>query len=271
MDKIDPSSPSQAQPSRSSKGTFYYLQVVVAAAFILATLFTAWMPASLLPESLATKLAQAFSPANKQATSFPNYPTSTPRPRLHIGIVAGHWGNDSGAVCPDGIKEADINLDVATRVKESLVGEGYDVDLLKEFDPRLSDYQAMLLVSIHADSCEYINPQATGFKVSAAMSTVYPEKAARLTACLRTRYAADTGLPFHPGSVTPDMTSYHAFDEISSDTTAAIIETGFLNLDHQVLTQHPDMVARGITDGILCYARNEDISTQPTTTATVTP
>lgn len=270
MDKADPSSPSQ--PTRQpSKGTFYYLQVVVAVAFILATLFTAWMPASLLPESLSAKLSQAFSAASTQATTLPSYPTSTPRPRPHIGIVSGHWGNDSGAVCPDETKEADVNLDVATRVKESLVGEGYDVDLLKEFDPRLSEYEAMVLVSIHADSCEYINPQATGFKVSAAMSTVYPEKAARLTACLRTRYATDTGLPFHPGSVTPDMSSYHAFDEINSDTTAAIIETGFLNLDHQILTQHPDVVARGITDGILCFVRNEDVSSQPTNTVTTTP
>jgi N-acetylmuramoyl-L-alanine amidase len=155
---------------------------------------------------------------------------------------------------------------VATRVKESLVGQGYDVDLLKEFDPRLTEYKAMVLVSIHADSCEYINDQATGFKVAAAMSTVYPEKAVRLTTCLRTRYAAATGLPFHPGSVTSDMTSYHAFSEINSDTTAAIIETGFLNLDHEILTKHPELLASGITQGILCFVRNEDIGPQITTT-----
>lgn len=263
LSNIQTKQPADRHPS---KGIFYYVQVIIAVAFILATLFTAWTPVSLFPDNLLQNFTQAFAPQAPGLTATPVWPTATPRPRSHIGIVSGHWGNDSGAVCPDGTKEADVNLEVATRVRESLIGQGYEVDLLKEFDPRLTEYSAMLLVSIHADSCEFINNQATGFKVSAAMSTMYPEKAARLTACLRTRYAADTGLPFHPGSVTADMTSYHAFDEINSETTAAIIETGFLNLDHQILTQHPDIVAKGITDGILCYVRNEDVSPQITAT-----
>jgi N-acetylmuramoyl-L-alanine amidase len=58
------------------------------------------------------------------------------------------------------------------------------------------------------------------------------------------------------------MTSYHAFDEINADTTAVIIEVGFLNLDRQILTQHQDLVAKGISDGILCYVRNEDVPQQ---------
>jgi N-acetylmuramoyl-L-alanine amidase len=250
----------------SDKGIFYYLQVVIIVAFILATLFTAWTPVNLLPESLLANISRTFSRQLPDTTQAAVWPTITPRPRPRIGIVSGHWGNDSGAVCPDGTTEANVNQEVATRVRESLVGQGYDVDLLKEFDSRLTDYRAMVLVSIHADSCEYINDQATGFKVAAAMSTIYPEKAARLTTCLRTRYAAATGLPFHPGSVTSDMTSYHAFTEINSDTTAAIIETGFLNLDHEILTKHPDLIAQGITQGILCFVRNEDIGPQITTT-----
>jgi N-acetylmuramoyl-L-alanine amidase len=59
------------------------------------------------------------------------------------------------------------------------------------------------------------------------------------------------------------MTFYHAFDEISPNTTAAIIETGFLNLDYEILTQQPDLVATGIVNGILCYINNESIN--PTT------
>ena len=65
---------------------------------------------------------------------------------------------------------------------------------------------------------------------------------------------------FHAGSVTEDMRSYHAFDEVHNQTTAAIIEVGFMNLDRQLLTQNPDLVAEGITQGILCYIRNEDAS-----------
>lgn len=245
----------------TARGTFYHLQVVASVAFVVATLFTAWTPAGLLPGNLTEKLTQALAP--QPATSAADFPTPTPRPHPRIGIVAGHWGNDPGAVCQDGLTEVEVNLNIATKVKESLAALEYDVDVLKEFDPQLSGYQALALVSIHADSCDYINDLATGFKVSAALSSPHPEKAARLTACIRDRYERATGLRFHGTSVTPDMTSYHAFDEIHNETTAAIIEVGFLNLDRQKLTEQPELVAEGITNGILCYIRNEDIS-QPT-------
>jgi N-acetylmuramoyl-L-alanine amidase len=250
---------------RKKMGAFQQIQIVIGVAFLLATLFTAWGPSGILPDSLAETLTGAIIPSDQNAQDLALTPTA--RPNLRIGIVAGHWGSDPydpGAVCSDGLKEVDINLDVATRVRESLISHGFDVDLLKEFDPRLDGYRGLLLVSIHADSCEYVNDEATGFKVAAAMSTVYPEKAARLTACLRSRYSSATGLTYHPGSVTVDMTSYHGFDEIHEDTTAAIVETGFMNLDRQILTESPGKVAEGITQGILCYVNNEDISTPPT-------
>jgi N-acetylmuramoyl-L-alanine amidase len=176
-----------------------------------------------------------------------------------IGIVAGHSGNDSGAVCDDGLTEAQVNMDLATRAQRFLIEQGLDVDLLQEFDSRLSNYQATALVSIHADSCDYINDQATGFKVASALANPRPERAARLTACLRSRYAQATGLTLH-NSITIDMTSYHAFDEINPETTASIIEVGFLNLDRRILTEQADQVARGIADGILCYINNEDVN-----------
>jgi N-acetylmuramoyl-L-alanine amidase len=162
-------------------------------------------------------------------------------------------------------------------VRDQLIAKGIDVELLREFDSKLRGYKSSALVSIHADSCDYINDEATGFKVAAAMSNPRPQLSARLTACLRQRYAQDTGLKLH-NSMTNDMTSYHAFDEIDPDTTAAIIEVGFLNLDRELLTQHPDRAAQGITDGIMCYLNNEEIpfagtpeSVTPDSTAQETP
>jgi len=248
-------------PFRRSGGMFKQLGMVIVVAFVIATLFTAWTEPGLLPGSLSEKLVNALK--HQQTTPVPGVPTTTARPNPRIGIVAGHSGNDSGAVCSDalgGYREVDINLSVASQVREILIAEGYDVDILAEFDPRLSGYKAIALVSIHADSCEYVNDQATGFKLSPAISTKYPEQAARLTACLRTRYADATGLQFHSGSVTGDMTNYHAFSEISSDTPAAIIETGFMNLDREILTQNQDLLAKGIASGILCFVRNEDVN-----------
>jgi N-acetylmuramoyl-L-alanine amidase len=59
------------------------------------------------------------------------------------------------------------------------------------------------------------------------------------------------------------MSGYHAFDEIGEDTPAVIIETGFMNLDRQMLTQNSNQIAHGIADGILCYIRNESVSAEP--------
>ena len=262
MDTPTPNNPDKNAPNLLNKGTFYQLQVVVSVAFIVATLFTAWTPASLLPGNLTKKLSEALAPIS--VTPLPDSATPTPRPKPRIGIVVGHWddNNDPGAVCPDGLTEFEVNQSIATLVRSILIENDLDVDILKEFDYRLNGYSANALISIHADSCDYINDQATGFKVTAAMSSPYPERAERFTACIRDRYFNATGLKFHSGSVTPDMSSYHAFDEINQETTAAIIETGFLNLDRQILTTQEDLVAKGIADGILCYVRNEDINSE---------
>jgi len=240
---------------------FRAVQTVVTVAVVMATLFTIWTPASLFSNSLAEKMQVVLNPDQPPVQ---NWPTATPRPQPNIGLVAGHWGNDSGAVCPDDLTEAEVNLKIATLVQQILTQEGYQVDLLKEFDHKLLEYQAQVLVSIHNDSCDYVNDEATGFKVTAAKSSAYPEKASRLTACLVERYQTATGLTYHYNSITTDMTEYHAFDEINTSTTAAIIETGFLNLDRQILTEKTDLVAKGVADGILCYLRNEALS--PTAT-----
>ena len=73
----------------------------------------------------------------------------------------------------------------------------------------------------------------------------------------------------YPGSITGDMREYHAFREIDPSTVAAIIETGFLNLDREILTQRTEMVAEGVVQGILCFAKNENI--EPTPVPTVAP
>jgi N-acetylmuramoyl-L-alanine amidase len=261
-----PENPSVRPPQR---GTFYFLEIVFGAAIVLATLFTAWTPSitnSLSPNPPVEPIAAAQpTPQTK------NQPTETPRSGPLVGIVAGHSGNDSGAVCPDGLTEVFVNTTIAGYVQKDLRDQGIDVVVLKEFDPRLVGFKANALISIHADSCDYINDQATGFKVAASWANPHPERSARLTACLRSRYASVTKLPLHSTSVTTDMSSYHAFGEIDENTPAAIIETGFLNLDRDMLQNHPEIPAQGITQGILCFLRNEDVGTNPVPTATTAP
>jgi N-acetylmuramoyl-L-alanine amidase len=238
-------------------------------AVLLATLFTAWTPTSLFPSNLQEQLRLILTPQPGV-----NAVVTTPQPQLRIGIVAGHNGNDSGTVCTDEngqvtLTEAEVNLEIATRVRDSLVAQGFQVDLLNEFDTRLNGYRAVALVSIHNDSCEYVNDQATGFKVAASLETRDVNRAQRLTACLTDRYQRITGLSFHEGSITKDMREYHAFSEINPNTITAIIETGFLYLDRDILTNHTDQVAEGVTQGILCFINNESVL--PTVIPTFAP
>lgn len=248
----------QNSPNRRQiKGTITYIQIVLAVAVVVATLFTAWTDPGLFPTNVDGSAAVDLVPEETPVQETVATPASNTR--VLIGIVAGHSGNDTGSVCSDGLTERSVNETVATYVQQYLIEEGIEVDVLKEFDPRLNGYQASALISIHADSCDFINNQATGFKVSSAMSNPHPDRAARLTSCMRRRYSEVTGLTLH-NSITSDMTSYHAFDEIHPDTTAAIIEVGFLNLDRQILTQQPDLIAQGVFAGIKCFINNETIN-----------
>lgn len=243
----------------------YPFPTALSIAIVLATLFTCLPTSGIFSGNLADKLNLLLTAQPKDIFQ----PEPTPSLQLRIGIVAGHWGHDSGAVCPNGTQEVDVNLKIATLVQQKLTDMGYQVDVLQEFDPRMPTYRAVALVSIHNDSCNFINDEATGFKIAAALSSQDQNRAERLTECLRDRYARVTGLSFHSGSITRDMTEYHAFDEIDPVTVAAIIETGFLNLDYRLLTERPDLVADGVVEGIVCFIRNENI--QPTEMPPLTP
>ncbi len=254
----NPTQPPESRPIRRSElrrrpKSPRILQTVLITAVAVATLFVAFTPTSFsggFSDQLATLLTAEPDSVVQRGTS---------RPALKIGIVSGHLGNDSGAVCENGTTEADVNIKIATIIQQKLNALGYETDLLKEKDPRLNGYRAAVLVSIHNDSCDYINDQATGFKVAAAMGTRDINLANRLEACLRDRYQRTTGLALHE-SVTNDMTFYHAFNEIDPATPAGIIETGFLNLDYDILTNSTSLVATGVANGIMCFINNENIA-----------
>ncbi len=121
------------------------------------------------------------------------------------------------------------------------------------------------LVSIHADSCDYFNELATGFKIAGSSFT----DSSQLSICVEGAYAAATQLPYHANTITPHMTDYHAFREIARGVPAIILETGFLNLDREFLTTGQDVIAGSIAEGVLCYvddvrgATNVNVASAP--------
>jgi N-acetylmuramoyl-L-alanine amidase len=185
------------------------------------------------------------------AAAGPNPLPHTARFEGLVGLVSGHKGYDPGTVCDDGLTEAEVNAVIAREVSSLLERRGIQTDLLAEFDAQLTGYQADALVSIHADSCQAVG--ASGFKVARITDSAIPEAEDMLVACLNQEYAAYTGLPLHPSSITDGMTNYHAFSEIDQNTPGAIIETGFLLADRELLEKKPKIVARGIAAGIICF------------------
>jgi len=256
------STPIFQKPSRSNTntGAGRILQTTFSVAFLLATLFTGFSP-KMFSGNFGGIISGLLTPqpgGGEAATPVQN--------TIRIGIVSGHWGNgdDPGAVCPDGTNELDVNLKIASLVRQKLEARGYNLDLLQEFDPRLDGYQAALLLSIHNDTCDVIDSQATGFKVAASSYSRDKNLTERLSACLEDRYGKTTGLPFRSGNITVNMTDYHAFRAIDPSTPAAIIETGFLYLDRSLLVDHPDVVADGLVAGVLCFVRSESVQPIPT-------
>ncbi len=252
--QIDPhgKQPASGMVSKTTKGILN----VLLAAILAATLFTA-LPATGI--GLNSSLFQSRNGSGNGSNA------ATPQISLHVGLVVGHWGHgdDVGATCSEslgGYKEVDINYTIADLTRQYLEAEGVQVDMLKEFDSHLDGYTSNALISIHADTCEYIPELGTGFKIAEAADNKRPEQAARLMACLKNRYGEATGLRYDDYRITNDMTSYHAFGEVDPNTPAVIIETGYMNQDRELLTQNPALVARGITAGIMCFLNREVIS-----------
>jgi N-acetylmuramoyl-L-alanine amidase len=253
--------PVKFKPTQSTRtlSSVTILQTVFSVAFLLATLFTGFS-AKMFSGNFGAFIVGILTPQSEAGGIVP-----TSQKPVRIGIVSGHWGNgsDPGAVCQDGTNEHDVNLTIASLVRQKLEARGYNVDLLQEFDPRLEGYQAALLLSIHNDTCEIIDDQATGFKVAASNYSHDKNLTDRLSACLYDRYQSVTGLPFRSGNITINMTDYHAFRVIDPLTPAAIIETGFLYLDRTLLVDHPDLVADGLVAGVLCFVRSENVQPIP--------
>lgn len=243
------------------------LVVIIAAAVLVSTIFSLWTRPTFFSEEFRAGLNQVQ--ATQRVVNIQPTPLPTDIHQVRIGIIAGHSGApqdptfdvDPGAVCPDGLTELSINEEVARKVVEALQRDRYNVDLMEEFDPRLENYHADALVSIHTNDCSDYGAAGTGYNAASAAARQSTRGAdERLLSCLIEQYGATTGLPRHYG-ITIDMTDYHTFGEVSIDTPTAIIELGYMLNDRAILTGSPELLAQGIANGIRCFLRPDLYST----------
>lgn len=238
---------------------FRAIFIILITAIISATVFIFFSPGQDIDLYLYNQLLKS-TPDQKENAELP---VVLPNDQSRIGIVAGHWGFDTGHVCGkelNNVQEVDVNLRIATMVRNILVKAGYSVDLLHEFDPQLSDYTGLALLAIHNDTCDFINEAASGYKVSSTAHVSYPAEAKKFNDCLVDRYQRNTELPFRGNTISSDSEMFYSYNMINDYTTASVIETGYLNLDYRFLTEKTEKAAQGIAEGILCYINNETVS-----------
>ena len=168
-----------------------------------------------------------------------------------VALLSGHLGYDSGAVCPDGLREVDVNWQIARQVGRALTGLGASVQILREHDARLGQIRTELFLSLHSDSC--IN--RSGFKAARWQGghDLAQKDEDLFLACLREQYGAATGLSWSADTISSDMRRYYAFRYINAKIPAVILEMGFLGGDRSLLLNRQDRVVRGIVRSIGCF------------------
>jgi len=189
------------------------------------------LPAPLPPVAAASKPVPAPFPA----------PAAEPRidSLIIIALDPGHGGEDPGAIGPSGLREKDVVLAVAHKLRERLTANPNirvlmtrDADFFVPLQERVRKarrVQADLFVSIHADA--FITPQARGASVFVLSDGAATSAAARWMADREN--AADMVGGVNVGAATKDANVLRALLDMS--TTAQIKDS--LKLGGEVLSQ----------------------------------
>lgn len=247
------------QTAKGAAGAFFRTTfIVLLSTGLVATLLTFFTnPVSINPavvKGLELVEADLFASAGAVVTATP---PATPKWNYRIGIISGHRGTDSGAICTDArgrvlLREVDINFSVATRVVANLKADNYTVDLLDESDPRLDNYQADALVSIHANTCQDFGELVTGYIIAKPEARPDHGLDAFLRECVALNYGALAPLQ-RSYNLTDNMTNYHVWRMIHPLTPGVILEMGYMLADQEILTTQHDLLAHAITNGIRCF------------------
>lgn len=230
---------------------FRGIQSVISIAILVATLLTLWNPRKVFKTPNLYDLFQSEAALETYDNNL-----LVDDSRIRIGVLAGHWQNSTGEVCADGVIEADINYDIASRIKLNLEEKNFQVNLFPEFDFDLLNYEADALVAVYSGSCLQAPLPPSGFKIGTSLTAENPEKVNDLAVCLAENYQNYTNLPFTYEIINPDHSSYHIFRDLHPNTPAILIEIGTLSTDRDLITNRSNSIAEGIAAGITCYIEN---------------
>jgi N-acetylmuramoyl-L-alanine amidase len=200
----------------------------------------------------------------------PREPSYVPtNPRL-IVIDPGHGGSDRGAM-HGGYSEADLNLDMAKRLRDVLVSRGWQVQMTRDTDvdvyqPDDTPHQelqarvdvannggARLFISIHANAFINSGPYGTTYYVSKKSDVA-------LAGIIEQHLQSD-------GTKDDGIIKSHLYVTLHTRMPAVLIETAFLtNPNDLALLASPawrEKIMHAVADGIDEYAQTYPIANQP--------
>ncbi len=173
-----------------------------------------------------------------------------------IVVDAGHGGIDSGAISKSGLREKDLNFDVAVRLKQYLEELGAQVLLTRDDDRYLWLYDrvaianrvgAAVMISIHANNHD--NSNIRGVEV-----WHHPDRkeSAFLARCLAEEVLRRTGLPSRGILASKDFVIPR-----EAEMPSVIFEMGFIsNKEEEKLlrtVEFREKIVAGLGQGLLNY------------------
>ena len=170
---------------------------------------------------------------------------------MKIFINPGHGGDDPGA-CGNGLREADVALNIGKRVENYLRAVGYDVKLfqfdgLQEICADCNAWGADLFVSIHCNAGGGTGTETFYFEYSTAGK--------RLADCIQKQVVNSLGT-VDRGLKTKISGGYDVYVTKYTDCPAVLVETAFIDNpdDAKLLVDKEDDFARAIARGVTDFA-----------------
>lgn len=200
----------------------------------------------------------------------PREPSYVPtNPRL-IVIDPGHGGSDRGAM-HSGYSEADLNLDMAKRLRDVLVARGWqvqlthdtDVDVYQPDDTAHEELQARVDVANNAGARLFISIHANAFLNSGPRGTTYyvsKKSDVALAEILQQHLSSD-------GTKDDGIIKSHLYVTLHTRMPAVLIETAFLtnpgDLALLASSAWRQKIMQAVADGIDEYAQTYPVANQP--------
>ncbi len=221
---------------------------------VRAAQFQAAPPVVRVVVTLKRKSAYIIGQANGQLTVDI---TDGPLSGHLVAIDAGHGGTDPGAIGPTGLREADVVLDVALRVRELLAKDGIRVIMTREADtaveltdrPKMArERGATIFVSIHANA-------STRASVNGSETYYLTPQSLVLAQMIQDELAVFVGVP-NRGIKTADFLVLR-----DNDVPSVLVETAFItHTDDEARLKEPDFrqrlaqaVYRGVSRFLAIY------------------